>query len=140
MIALFLLGAVPDLPIPLNIHGWEEVASQPAVNDPSITMKYWIAPASIRPVAGEPQIRAAALSIETILPGGQQHNVQSFGYVFDCLKGTWQIHWGAFEFQRHAFVSYFPRDQRGEPTVPAAGSAMLAIVDRVCSAAKEPVE
>ena len=140
MIALLLLTPLPDLPIPLRIHGWEEVASQPALNDPSVTMKFWVAPDSIRPVEGQTNVRTAAISIETILANGEQHHLQSIGHVFDCGKGTWQVDWAAFEFQGKAFVSYFARDQRDEPTVPEAGTAMAAVVDRVCSKKWEPAE
>ena len=140
MIVLLLASALPNLPVPLENHGWEEVMSQPAVNDPSITMKFWIAPDSIRTIADQPPIRTAAISIETLLADGQQNNVQSVGHVFDCENGTWQVDWGAFQFQGKAYVSYFARDQRGKPTVPEAGSAMAAVVDRVCSTIEVPVE
>ena len=140
MIWLLLMATSPTLPVPLSIHGWEEVGSQPAVNDPAITMKFWVAPHSIRLLADQPHVRTAAISIETILASGEQANVQSVGHVIDCDARTWQVDWGAFEFQGKAYVSYFARDQRGKPKVPEAGNVMAAVIDRVCSSTGEPTE
>ncbi len=136
MIALALLATPtepPALPIPLDKHGWEQVGAQPARNDASITMRYWVAPASIRAVADRPERRTAAVAVETILADGTQHQLTTIGHVVDCAARTWQVDWGAFAFGEQAYVSYFGRDQRGTPQVPEAGSGMATVVDRVCA-------
>ena len=136
MIALALLAAQPELPhlpIPLDNHGWEEVGSQAATNDANITMRYWLAPDSVRSLADQPELRIAAVTVETILADGTQHQLNTIGHVIDCKARSWQIDWGAFTFDEKAFVSYFARDQRGTPNVPEAGSGMAAVVDRVCA-------
>ena len=141
MIVLALLAAqpeLPELPIPLEIHGWEEVGSQPAVNDASITMRYWVANASIKEVNGQPDQRFVTVTIEIIAEDGTQAELRTLGQVIDCKGRTWQNEWGAFSVYGKAFVSYFTDAQKAEPQVPKAASGMEAVVDRVCLSDKRP--
>lgn len=141
MIALLLLVAQPEwpvMPVPLEIHGWVEVGSQPARNDASITMRYWVAPDSIRPIADQPDMWTTAVTVETVLADGTQQRLNTIGHVIDCTARTWQIDWGALHFDGKAYVSFFDRDQRDAPTVAEAGTGMAAVVDRVCGGENEP--
>lgn len=141
MIALALLAAqpeLPELPIPLAIHGWEEVGSQPAVNDTTVTMRYWVAPASIKATPERPDLRMVTVTVEIISEDGTQAELRTLGQLIDCGVRTWHNEWGAFSIYDKAFVSYFTERQRGTPQVPEAGSGMAAVVDRVCSVGMGP--
>ena len=141
MIALALLAAqpeLPELPIPLAIHGWEEVGSQPAANNATVTMRYWIAPASIGAAPERPDLRMVTVTVEIITEDGTQAELRTLGQVIDCEARTWQNDWGAFSIYDKAFVSYFTESQRGTPQVPEADSGMAAVVDRVCSGGMGP--
>ncbi len=137
MIALLLLSSQPHFPVPLEIHGWEEVGSQPALNDATITMRYWIAPDSVRELRDQANVYTVAVTIEKILQDGKQDQLIAGGHVVDCNERTWQIDWGAFPFDDKAYVSVFARDQRGEPKAPEAGSGMTAVINRVCGTIEE---
>jgi len=141
VIALALLAAqpeLPELPIPLAIHGWEEVGSQPNVNEPTITMRYWVAPASIRATPERPDLHMVTVTVEIIHKDGTQAELRSLGQLIDCKARTWQNEWGAFSIYDKAFVSYFTESQMGAPQVPKAGSGMAAVVDRACSGGMGP--
>lgn len=138
MISLLLIALQPNLPVPLSVHGWEEVGSQKAINDDTITLRYWIAPDSIRPLAEQPDTFTVAVTIENILSDGTQDQLRAGGHIIDCTARTWQIDWGAFAFQDRAYVSVFARDQRGKPQKPEPGTGMAAVIERVCDHTLEP--
>ena len=130
---ILMMASIPTLSVPLHTHGWQEVGSQPAINDSTITMKFWLAPASIASVPDKPWSFKATVTIEAVQQDGTQQALQTIGQLIDCKAFTWQNEWGAFSAEGQAFVSYFQPDQRGQPEIPEAGSGMYAVIKRVCA-------
>ena len=126
------LLALAGPPVPLAMHGWEQVGSQAATNAPEVTMRFWLAPRSVQRADAKRRLYRVAVAIESILVDGAQADLQIAGHLIDCDRGTWQADWSAFAFDDKAVVSYPKADQQGQPKQPETGSGMHAMIERVC--------